>query len=144
MHLDTNLLLTAEVLRLEPGLVRGQKVKETFALKRVASQTYLVVNALQAGVLEEFAAGKNVPDALERCIRSRACPPLREFYDLILKAHRAGVLRSEELCAEGPAAVLRTPVRWFVSLPPFLVLTAAIVGALATLTVFGLRPPVAP
>jgi len=142
MSLDTNLLLSAERLQLEPGLVRGKNVRGTFTLKRVSSQTYLVVNELQAHVLEEFTQPCNVPDALENCIRRRTCTPLREFYDLIIKAHRVGVLRSEELDAEGPPPVLRPPVRWLVSLPPKASLLLACASLVATLVTLVLRVPV--
>lgn len=118
MNQHANLLLTAENLQRDPSLLRGQNVRGAFALKRVASHTYLVVNELQARVLAEFAQARSVPQVLERCITERKCPALREFYDLILKAHAAGILRSEELCTEGPAAIERPPVRWFVSLKP--------------------------
>jgi len=118
MDQHTNLLLSAEVLRREAGLIRGQAVGNTFALKRIASQTYLTVDKLQTRVLAEFAEPKNVPEALESCIRNRKCPPLGEFYDLVLKAHRAGLLRSEELCTEAPATIEHPPVRWFLTLLP--------------------------
>lgn len=144
MHLDTNLLLTAETLHLEPGLLRGSNVRGAFAFKRVSSQTYLVVNELQARVLEEFTKPRNVPDALESCIRRRTCPPLREFYDLIVKAHRAGILRSEELDAEGPPAILHPPVRWFVPLPPTVGLALVGAGVVATLIALTLRAPLLP
>lgn len=139
---DTNLLLSAEKLQLEPGLLRGCHVRGTFALKRVSSQTYLAVSELQARVLEEFTQARNVPDALESCIRRRTCPPLREFYDLIVKAHRVGVLRSEELESEGPPPILRPPARWFVSLPPKAGLALCGAGVIATLVALALRVPV--
>src|ERR1044072_8246869 len=101
MELDTNLLLTAEKLYLDPSLVQGKNVDGTFALKRPASKTYLVVDPLQHAVLSEFTQRRSVPEVLEACIRKRCCPALRDFYDLILKAHQVGVLRSEELGAEG-------------------------------------------
>lgn len=132
MDQHANLLLSAEVLRRETGLIRGQTVGNTFALKRVASQTYLTVDKLQAGVLGEFVQPKNVPQALENCIRERKCPPLREFYDLVLKAHRAGLLRSEELCTDAPAEIEHPPVGWVVSLRPrvtALVLGLGLLGA---------------
>jgi CRP-like cAMP-binding protein len=132
MDQHANLLLSAEVLRRDTGLVRGQSVGGTFALKRVASQTYLIVDRLQAGVLAEFAQPKNVPQALENCIRDRKCPPLPKFYDLILKAHRAGLLRSEELCPDAPVTIERPPVRWFIALPPRLstvLLSLGLLGA---------------
>jgi hypothetical protein len=132
MNQHANLLLTAENLQRDPNLLRGQKVRETFALKRVASHTYLVVNELQARVLAEFAQARSVPQVLERCICERKCPALREFYDLILKAHAAGILRSEEICTTGPAAIEKPPVRWFASIKPrvptLLVCLAAVAG----------------
>lgn len=118
MDQHANLLLSAEVLRRDTGLARGQSVGGAFALKRVASQTYLIVDKLQAGVLAEFAEPKTVPAALENCIRDRKSPSLPKFYDLILKAHRAGLLRSEELCTDAPVTIERPPVRWFISLQP--------------------------
>jgi len=135
MDQHANLLLSAEVLRREEGLIRGQTVGNAFALKRLASQTYLVVDKLQARALAEFAQPKNVPEALENCIRNRKCPPLGDFYDLILKAHRAGMLRSEELCTEAPAAIEHPPVRWFFSLPPRLMTVLFGLGALIALGV---------
>ena len=104
MDQHTNLLLAAEVLRCEAGLIRGHAVGNTFAFKRLASQTYLTVDKLQARVLAEFTQPKNVPEALENCIRDRKCPPLAEFYDLILKAHRAGASEfsiSGTICSAG-------------------------------------------
>jgi CRP-like cAMP-binding protein len=144
MHIDTDLLLTAERLQLEPGLVRGPKVRGAFTLKRVSSQTYLVVNELQSRVLEEFAQPRNVPDVLESCIRRRICPSLREFYDLIVKAHRAGILRSEELDAEGPGATARPPVHWFVPVPPKLGLILTAAGLVATLAAMIFCVPMPP
>jgi CRP-like cAMP-binding protein len=132
MNQHANLLLTAENLQRDPTLLRGQKVRGTFALKRVASHTYLVVNELQARVLSEFAQARSVPQVLERCICERKCPALREFYDLILKAHAAGILRSEEICTAGPATIEKPPVRWAVSIKPrvatLLVCLAAVAG----------------
>ena len=144
MHLDSNLLLTAENLRLDPGLTRGRNVKGTLAIKQLASQTYLTVSAAQLRVLDEFAQQKTVPEALEGCIRDRTCTPLREFYDLILKAHRAGILRSEELANEGAAPITRPSVRWFVSLRPEILLPVIVLGALAAMIGLGLRLPLLP
>lgn len=144
MESDANLILSAETLRLESDLVRGQKVRGVFALKRVPSQTYLVVNELQARILEEFTQPKNVPQVLENCIRARMCTALREYYDLVLKAHRAGVLRSEELYREGPAAATSPAVRWFFPLPAWPILIAAALAGVATLFALALRSPVFP
>ncbi len=135
MDQHANLLLSAETLRRDTGLARGQSVGGAFALKRVASQTYLIVDRLQAGVLAEFAQPKNVPQALENCIRDRKSPPLHKFYDLILKAHRAGLLRSEELCTDAPVTIERPPVRWFISLKPRVSTVLLGLGTLAAVSV---------
>jgi CRP-like cAMP-binding protein len=144
MELDRDLLLTAEHLRLEDGLIRGKTVRGTFAFKRMPSQTYLVVDTLQAQLLDEFMRPQNVPAALESCIRKRTCPPLREFYDLILKAHRAGILRSEEIGADGPPPATHAPVRWFLRLPGQVLLPLTALAVLATAIVAILRPPAVP
>ena len=144
MALDSNLLLTAERFHLEPRLVRGGTVRGTFALKRPASRTYLVVSELQGRVLEEFAQPRTVPEVLETCIRKRSCPALRDFYDLVLKAHRAGILRSEELGAEGPRATRWETLRWLLPLPRDFALFFAGIGFLATAAAFALKVPIAP
>lgn len=148
MNQHANLLLAAENLQRDTGLVRGKTVHGTFALKRVASQTYLVVNELQARVLAEFAKAKSVPQVLENCICERKCPALREFYDLILKAHAAGILRTEELCTGGPVTIERPAVRWFASLKPrvttLLVTFAAIAGAGVAFWQYGAVLPARP
>lgn len=137
--MDTNLLLTAESLRLAPGLVRGQPVKGAFTLKDVASQVYLTVDANQMRVLEEFEHARTVPEVLENCIRNRTCIALREFYDLILKASQAGVLR-----IEGADPSLRHAVHWLLPLRPRWVLPFIVLAMAGTIALVVLRPPVLP
>jgi CRP-like cAMP-binding protein len=137
MNPHANVLLSTEILRRDPGLVRGQSIGDTYALKHVAAQTYLVINPLQAGVLAEFAEPKSVPAALENCIRERKCPPLREFYDLILKAHAAGILQGGEPAPGAEASGARPPVRWFATIPPRkLTVAGCLVALVATVLAF--------
>jgi len=142
MEMDSTLLLTAETLYLDPGVIRGLPVNGVFCLKRVASQTYLSVNAAQARVLDEFKHPITVPQVLENCIRDRTCIALREFYELVLQAHEAGILRSEELGSEGPPVAIRLPKRWFVSLGPRGVVALAFFAAVATASIFTITPAV--
>ena len=61
-----------------------------------------------------IAKAKTVPQVLENCICERKCPALREFYDLILKAHAAGsfdLVVSPLLLAELGAVLAREKFR---------------------------------
>ncbi|HEY0946202.1 MAG TPA: cyclic nucleotide-binding domain-containing protein [Opitutaceae bacterium] len=137
--MDTNLLLTGETLRLAPGLVRGQPVKGAFTLKDVASQVYLTVDAKQMRVLEEFEQPHTVPEVLENCIRNRACLALREYYDLVLKASRAGVLR-----VEGAEPLPRHAIPWLLPLRPRWVLPLHVLAVAGMIALVVLRPPSLP
>lgn len=145
MNQHTNLLLAAENLQRESGLVRGETVRGTYALKRPSTQAYLVVNELQGRVLAEFSTPKSVPQVLENCICERKCPALREFYDLVLKAHATGILRTEELCTGAPAPIERPSVRWFASIKPRVVTLFVCLAAVAAVgAVFSEREAVLP
>ncbi|MDX2186483.1 MAG: cyclic nucleotide-binding domain-containing protein [Opitutaceae bacterium] len=91
--MDEQLILTGAMLRLNPALQRAVPAKGTAVLKgRHPGATYLTVSDSQWDVLRNFLNPITVPDVLRVLILRRAAIPLREFYELILKAHRAGVL----------------------------------------------------
>jgi CRP-like cAMP-binding protein len=139
MQIDANLLLTAETLCLNPDIVSGRTVEGVSVLKCASAQTYLAVDARHLKVLNQFAQPRTVPEALGNCIRSRTCPSLREFYELILKAHRAGVL-----CTEQSTPARRLAVPWWGSVRlPIALLLGALAG-LATVALFVVRPPSMP
>jgi CRP-like cAMP-binding protein len=106
--MDQNLLLTVEKLTLSPDIQRGWVANKTFVIKNVPAQTYLTISAAQAVVLQTFAEPTTVPDAFARLLRGRDCLPLREFYELVVKAHQAGILY---------AGTVRKPVRKTVRWP---------------------------
>lgn len=133
--MDENLLFTAETLTLSPDLKLGQNVKGSFVVKNVTAQTYLTVDRLQWNVLCEFAEPQTVPYVLEKVIRERSCPALGDFYELILKAYRAGILRNEQ--SQGHR---RVAVRWFVSLPARILLPASSLVLLAAIVFVAWRP----
>lgn len=135
--MDNDLLLTCEALRLSSSLSRGQTVGEAFTLKCEHTQSYLLVNADQATVLNEFAQPQTVPEVLEICLRNRTCIPLREYYELVLKAYRAGLLLSEQSVSTRQPAV-----RWFLSLPPALVAPIVFLAPAAAIAMLFVRPPV--
>jgi CRP-like cAMP-binding protein len=124
--MNETLLLTAEKLSLNRDLRFGRSYKGAFVVKNVPAQTYLTVTPQQWAVVQEFMEPSTVPDVLGRMIPQRTCPALNEFYEVILKAYRAGILH------EGKSVPFRRhAVRWLVSLPAHLTLSVSI-AALVT------------
>ncbi|HEU5079513.1 MAG TPA: cyclic nucleotide-binding domain-containing protein [Opitutaceae bacterium] len=124
--MDEQLVLTAQTLRLNPDLQRADAPGNVFVIKNVPARKYLTVSAEQWNLLRNFANPANVPDVLRAVILNRTCLPLREFYELILKAFHAGIL---EISREGEP---RSRVAaWPISLTPWvpIVLTAFSLGA---------------
>lgn len=105
--MDHHLLLTAVPLHLDPAVRPGMKIGGVFAVKQPAGPAYLRLTSADWTVLAEFGRPSKVPEVLRRLLEQRSCPPLRDFYEVILKAHRAGILREGEVSAPAPH-----PVRW--------------------------------
>ncbi len=93
MALDLQLLFTAERLQLNPLLTKGAVQKGRFTVKTLDTGGYLTVDDLQWDVLASFAQPKTVPEVLRSLIVDRRSPALRDFYELIIKAQRSGVLQ---------------------------------------------------
>jgi CRP-like cAMP-binding protein len=106
--MDHHLLLTAVTLHLAPEVRSGQAVNGVFTIKNPAAHTYLRVTKADWSVLEQFAQPAKVPDVLRTMLEERTCPPLRDFYEVVLKAHREGML-----CAEAEDRPAANAVRWF-------------------------------
>jgi CRP-like cAMP-binding protein len=109
--MDLQLLFTAERLQLNRLLTKGAVKKGRFTLKTLDIGGYLTVDELQWEVLSAFAQPKTVPEILRNLIVERKCPALRDFYELIIKAQRSGVLQT----APNPDKQL-VPVVWRLSL----------------------------
>jgi CRP-like cAMP-binding protein len=98
--MDEQIALTVETLRLNPALRRsGNRERttaggEVFVVKNLPARKYLTVTAEQWALLQNFVAPSTVPMVLRTAFRNRTCLPLREFYELVLKARRAGVLEA--------------------------------------------------
>lgn len=101
--MDFNLLLSAQPLVLAANLRTTAPVDGLMVVKNVPAKTYLRVSPAQWEILRLFEEPQMVPAVLDRAIRSRMTPPLGEFYELILKAERACVLRRPD-CTETPIA----------------------------------------
>ena len=106
--MDENLLFTAEVLTLNDDLVFSRVSSGEHVIKNMDSQGYLTVNDSQLRTLYYFQTGKTVPAALEEMIRERTSLVFRDYFELILKAYRVGVLQSERR-----KTIHSTAVRWF-------------------------------
>src|SRR5689334_6921508 len=90
--MEINLLLTAQRLELADQLVQSQSVGGVVIIKNVRECTHLAVTPKQWKLLQLFREPSTVPRMLEQIIDQRLCPPLGEFYELILKAVRAKIL----------------------------------------------------
>jgi CRP-like cAMP-binding protein len=93
--MDEQLVLTAQSLRLNPNIQRADMPGGVCVLKNVPARRYLTVTLDQWNLLRNFSTPATVPEVLRAVILNRTCLPLREYYELILKAQRAGVLRLE-------------------------------------------------
>ncbi|MFA6960293.1 MAG: cyclic nucleotide-binding domain-containing protein [Opitutaceae bacterium] len=132
--MDQNLLLTAEKLTLNPDVQRGWVSRGAFVIKNVTAQAYLTVSNEQALVLDAFAEGRTVPDVFARMLRDRFCLPLREFYELVVKAHQAGILCSTRSRKQPRRAIRWPSVRAFFLLWPSAFLAAVTLVWLACRT----------
>jgi len=135
--MDEQLVLTAQTLRLNPYVQRADVSGTAFVIKNAAGRKYLTVSPEQWNLLRNFANPATVPDVLRAVILSRTCVPLREYYELILKALRAGILivdRQPQTDGQGAAR------RWMVSLGPRLPLILTWVFAVGALVLLMVRP----
>lgn len=134
--MDQNLLLTAEKLALNPDLRRGAPLRGVHTIKNVPAQTYLTVSREQDRVLGLFAEARTVPDALGVLVRERDCLPMREFYELIVKAYRAGVL-----CSGWSRKPIRKACRWPGLRAGVLLWPSVVAAAAALLMLIWKTPP---
>jgi CRP-like cAMP-binding protein len=91
--MDINLILSAQTLSLSPQLQKSELINGLFVIKNIPLKTYLRVTPEQWVILQLFEKPQTVPVVLGNAIRDRQCLPLDEFYELILKALRANILR---------------------------------------------------
>jgi CRP-like cAMP-binding protein len=137
--MDENYLLTLAELSLEKDLVRGVSIRGVFALRRSGSTNHILIDDVQYAVLEAFATPQTVPHMLTQAILVGNQVSLSEFYELILKACRAGILTPAAPIGD-PRSAAAESARDF----PFLS-SAAIGFGLVGLTLFATaalaRPP---
>ncbi len=157
--MEINLLLTAQRLELASQLTHGETTGGVMVIKNVPERTYLAITPKQWKLLQLFRQPQTVPRLLETIIEERQCPPLGEYYELILKAVRARILiaagHNPKIIAasEWPVALRPQKLRYAVWLllavglgltvafhpvfPADFIGAAASLGALALATVLG-------
>jgi CRP-like cAMP-binding protein len=139
MAMDLQLLFTAERLQLNPHVSKGVDSNGRFTLKTLDTGAYLTIDRLQLGALLAFSKPTTVPEALRVLIVERKCPALRDFYELVLKAQRAGVLQS------GPSPVSQlVPMMWRFGLPAKVARWLGVGSILLGLLALGFFPPAQP
>jgi CRP-like cAMP-binding protein len=90
--MDTNLILSAQILTLAPNLQHSEVINGLLVVKNVSAKSYLKVTTGQWRILRLFAEPRSVPAVLAQALDERLCLPLNEFFELILKAVRGNIL----------------------------------------------------
>jgi CRP-like cAMP-binding protein len=133
--MDEQLILTAQTLRLNPNVQRADMPGGICVLKNVPARRYLTVTLDQWNLLRNFATPATVPDVLRAVILNRTCVPLREYYELILKAQRTGVLRLERQTEPDERAR-----RWALPLNAWASILLAWASVITTVTLLATQP----
>ncbi len=111
-------LLTSVRLRIDPAARRGVYRPGLVVMRADGRTQQLVLTPAQASILQRgFEEPATVPEVLVRLLGDHQCPPLQEFYELVLQACAAGVLLEAE--ATPPPSLAR---RWWPRLKPSIAL----------------------
>lgn len=120
--MDIPLTLAAQSFLLAQDLQPSESINGLLVIKNVSSKSYLRVTKAQWRILEMFRETRTVPTVLSQALDERACLPLGEFYELILKAVHAHVL------VEPGAGIASAPVYgWRLGVRPSLVIRPLLV-----------------
>ncbi len=137
--MDEQLVLTVQPLRLSPDIQRSDTPGEVFVIKNIPERKYLTVSVDQWNLLRNFSQPATVPDVLRTVILNRGCLPLREFYELVLKAHRQGIL---QVARQPDSKVVAR--RWWFSLSPIIPIVLTVLSIAAAVYLLATRPFPAP
>lgn len=97
---DQELLLTFTDLYLSGNLQAEVPRVGQVVVRHVATRRVLILTPVQWGVLKQFEGGCTTAAVLKKLILGRSCIPLKQFYELVVKAYGAGMLLEKE---EAPA-----------------------------------------
>lgn len=139
-ELDQTSLLIAAELALAPNVRVAEYAPGVLVVKNETARSYLTMTPDQWQALRAFGEGRTVPQVVFRNITDRVCPPLREFYEVVVKAQQAGVLLVNGLAGPRPVPA----AEWNFQAPPRVVRVGALVAIVAGLVASILRPMQAP
>ncbi len=134
--MDEQLVVTAQTLQLNPHLERADMPGGVIVLKNVPARKYLTVSYAQWNMLRNFVNPATVPDVLRAVILNRSALALREFYELVVKARKVGVLLTQRQTQ--PSIVHAR--RWWLSLEPYTPIVLTLAGIIAVITMLAIRP----
>ena len=131
-EIDQSTLLTVIELRCAEACRAVRISDQVVVVKYEPARTYLAVTPEQWEALKFFGPGRTAPQVVFQLIMDRMGVPLREFYEVVIKAFDRGVLQAEGH-APPPAVVAaawrgRVDGRWMRG-----VAMATIVGALVAM-----------
>jgi CRP-like cAMP-binding protein len=141
-------LLTAIRLQLNPAVRRKTLAAKRVVMRSAAGDRRLVLTQAQAAILTDFfSTPSTVPTALATLLGKSdsppwteyGCPPLGEFYELILQAHTAGVL-----VAEGATPARSLAFDWRMGVPVRLAWFLGMLAIPGGIVAVGLTPLVLP
>ncbi|MDB6168010.1 MAG: hypothetical protein JWM88_874 [Verrucomicrobia bacterium] len=113
-RLNLPALLSNAKLRLAPDLRTAEIRGNLLAVHHPRDRRYLVVTRPQWELVQRFTHAASVSDILCEVISENQCPPLREFYELVVKAYEHSIL----LVDGKPAPAYAKPAAWRLSIPP--------------------------
>ena len=109
---DPVTLLTTDRLVLSANLRTAPARSDRLVIKYQPGRCYLGCTPALWRRLQDFTApGRTVPDLLLELIPEGRCPPLREYYELVLRAQQAGILQVEGR----PTPPAAPPAAWSVN-----------------------------
>lgn len=135
---DQATLLATVSLRLSPACKVVSYCPGHLVVKQVPGRAYLNLSELQWEALRGFGElGLTVPQVLFQLISDRRCPPLREFYEVVVKAVDAGILEPSD---GGPASAGETAAAWEWRVAPTWIPRLILFSALSALAGLAMHP----
>lgn len=138
--LDRDMLLRVAALRLADAVKTAIPRADGIVVKYLPAKRYLVLTPSHWNVLRAFSEGKSVPSVLKQLMLERNCVALAGFYELVLRAHDAGLLQAKGQ----PTPAVTPPAPWRHALGARWGRYPALFALAAAAALLGVLPPTAP